>query len=276
MANSDLSSKEWCDLVFEKKNKTYGAYELRKNLAHRNLVALIATIILAALVVILPLIVSLMPEEEVIEEANLEVTELATLEEAEVKDENLVKKVDLAPPPPPLRSSIKFVPPIIAKDNEVSDADEMKSQDELTSSKVAISIADVKGNDDIHGMDIADVKQVVVQAAPKKVEEDKIYTTVEQSAEFPGGKSAMYKWLGENLVFPQPSIENGVQGSVMVRFIVSKNGQISDVRVVKSLDPFCDKEAVRCIKAMPRWTPGKMNGVAVNSYFVLPIQFVFE
>ncbi|MGI6220186.1 MAG: energy transducer TonB [Bacteroidaceae bacterium] len=276
MANSDLSSKEWCELVFESKNKAYGAYDLRKNLAHRNLVALIITIVIAALVVILPLVVSLMPEEEVIDEANLEVTELATLEEAEVKDENLVKKVDLAPPPPPLRSSIKFVPPIIAKDNEVSDADEMKSQDELTSSKVAISIADVKGNDDIHGMDIADVKQVVVQAAPKKVEEDKIYETVEQRAEFPGGMKALYKWLSENMVFPQPSIENGVQGNVVVRFVVGKDGRITDATIIKSLDPFCDKEAIRCIKAMPRWTPGKMNGVAVRSYYVLPIQFTYE
>lgn len=276
MSSSDLSSKEWCELVFEDKNKAYGAYALRKGLAHRNLVALIITIVIAALVVILPLIISLMPEEEVVDEANLEVTELATLEEAEVKDENLVKKVDLAPPPPPLRSSIKFVPPIIAKDNEVSDADEMKSQDELTSSKVAISIADVKGNDDVHGMDIADVKQVVVQAAPKKVEEDKIYETVEQKAEFPGGMKAMYAWLSENLEFPQPSIENGVQGRVVVRFVVGKDGRISDATVIKSLDPFCDKEAIRCIKAMPRWTPGKMNGVAVRSYYVLPIQFVFE
>ncbi len=276
MANSDLSSKEWCELIFETKNKSYGAYQLRKNLAHRNLVALIITIVIAALVVILPLVVSLMPEKEVIDEANLEVTELATLEEAEVKDENLVKKVDLAPPPPPLRSSIKFVPPVIAKDNEVSDADEMKSQDELTSSKVAISIADVKGNDDIHGMDIADVKQVVVQAAPQKVEEDKIYTTVEQKAEFPGGMRALYAWLSENMVFPQPSIENGVQGRVVVRFVVGRDGRITDATVITSLDPFCDKEALRCIKAMPRWTPGKMNGVAVNSYYVLPIQFMYE
>ncbi len=276
MAKSDLTSREWCELIFEQKNKAYGAYQLRKNLARRNLVALIVTIIIAALVVILPLLISLMPEEEIIEDENLVVTELATLEEAEVKDENLVKKVDLAPPPPPLRSSIKFVPPIIAKDNEVSDADEMKSQEELSSTKVAISIADVKGNDELNGADIADVKEVVVQAAPKKVEEDKIYETVEQKAEFPGGMQAMYKWLGDNLIYPQPSIENGVQGRVFVRFVVAKNGSISDAKVIRSLDPFCDKEAVRCIKAMPRWSPGKMNGVAVRSYYVLPIQFKFE
>ncbi len=271
MAKNDLTSKEWCDLVFDSKNKEYGAYQLRKGLAHRNFVALIITVIIAAIVVILPLLISLIPEKEV-EEDEFQVTELATLEEAEVKDENLVKKVDLAPPPPPLRSSIKFVPPVIAKDNEVSDADEMKSQEELSSSKVAISIADVKGNDEIHGADIADVKQVVVQA-PKQVEEEKIYEVVEQQPEFPGGTAAMYKWLNDNLHYPAISQENGVQGKVFIRFVVSKTGAITDPKVVRSLDPYTDKEAIRCIKAMPRWNPGKMNGAPVKAYFVLPITF---
>lgn len=271
MAKTELTSKEWLDLIFDNRNKSYGAYQLRKGLPHRNFVALIITIILAALVVILPMLVSLMPEAA-IDEDEFRVTELATLEEAEVKDENLVKKVDLAPPPPPLRSSIKFVPPVIAKDNEVNDADEMKTQDELSKANMAISIADVKGNDEIHGADIADVKQVVVQA-PKQVEEDKIYDVVEQAPMFPGGEAAMYKWLSDNLKYPAISQENGIQGKVFVRFVVAKNGSITDVNVIKSLDPYTDKEAQRCVRAMPKWNPGKMNGVAVRTYFVIPITF---
>ncbi len=274
MAKSDLTSKEWCDLIFEKKNKEYGAYQLRKDMAHRNLVALIITIIIAAMVVVLPLLVSLMPEPEV-DEDEFRVTELATLEEAEVKDENLVKKVDLAPPPPPLKSTIKFVVPVIAKDNEVSDADEMKTQDELSKAGVAISIADVKGNDEIHGADIADVKQVVVQA-PKQVEEEKIYDVVEQQPEFPGGTAALYKWLNDNMNYPQISQENGVQGKVFVRFVVSKTGQITGATVIRSLDPYTDKEAKRCVSAMPKWNPGKMNGSPVNTFFVLPITFKLD
>lgn len=270
MAN-ELTTKAWCDLIFEEKNKEYGAYKLRSGLAHRNLVALIITIIIAAMVVLLPLLMSLMPEPEVKDE-EIQVTELATLEEAEVKDESLVKKVDLAPPPPPLRSSIKFVPPIITKDNEVSDADEMKSQEELSSSKVSISIADVKGNDDVHGADIADVKQVVVQA-PKKAEEEKIYDYVEEAPKFKGGDPAMYKWLNDNLRYPTISQEQGVQGKVFVRFVVDKSGKITNVRVVRSLDSYTDKEAVRVVSGMPAWNPGKMNGAAVKAYFVLPVTF---
>lgn len=274
MAKTDLTSKEWCDLIFAQKNREYGAYQLRKGLGRRNLVALIITIVFAAAVVLLPMLISLMPEPEVdVEE--FQVTELATLEEAEVKDENLVKHVDLAPPPPPLRSSIKFVAPVIVKDNEVSDADELKSQDELSSSKVAISIADVKGNDEVHGADIADVKQVVVQA-PKQVEAEKIYDVVEQQAQFVGGEKAMYKWLQNNMRYPVISQENGVQGKVFVRFVVSETGKITNARVVRSLDPYTDKEAVRCIEAMPRWNPGKMNGSAVKSYYVLPITFKLD
>ncbi len=271
MAKTELTSKEWCDLIFDERNKNYGAYQLRKGLAHRNLVALIITIILAAMVIILPMLISLMPEAE-IQEEEFRVTELATLEEAEVKDENLVKKVDLAPPPPPLRSSIKFVPPVIAKDSEVNEADEMKTQDELSKTNVAISIADVKGNDEIHGADIADVKQVVVQAAPKEVD-DKIYDVVEEPPLFPGGETALYKWLNDNLNYPRISQDNGVQGRVFVRFVVTQNGSISDASVIRSLDSYTDKEALRVVRAMPRWNPGKMNGVAVKTYFVLPITF---
>lgn len=271
MAN-ELTTKAWCDLVFDEKNKEYGAYKLRSGLAHRNLVALIITILIALAVVLLPLFISFLDQGQEVKDEEIQVTELATLEEAEIKDESLVKKVDLAPPPPPLRSSIKFVPPIIAKDNEVSDADEMKSQEELSSSKVSISIADVKGNDDVHGADIADVKQVVVQA-PKKAEEEKIYDYVEEAPSFKGGSAAMYKWLSDNLRYPTISQEQGVQGKVIVRFVVDRSGRIANVRVVRSLDAYTDKEAVRVVSSMPAWTPGKMNGAAVKAYFVLPVTF---
>jgi len=268
MAN-ELTTKAWCDLVFDEKNKEYGAYKLRSGLAHRNLVALIITILIALMVVLLPLFISFLDQGQEVKDEQVQVTELATLEEAEVKDQSLIKKVDLAPPPPPLRSSIKFVPPIIAKDNEVSDADNMKSQEELSNAKVSISIADVKGNDDVHGADIADVKQVVVQA-PKKAEEEKIYEYVEEVPHFKGD---MYKWLNDNLHYPSISQEQGVQGKVIVRFIVDKNGRIANARVIRSLDVYTDKEAIRVVNAMPTWTPGKMNGAAVKSYFVLPVTF---
>ncbi len=276
MAQSDLTSKEWCELIFDQKNKAYGAYELRKGLAHRHLIGLILTTIIAALIVLIPFIVSLIPESADENEDYLEVTELSTLEEAEVKDENLVREVEMAVTPPPLASSIKLTELIIAPDDEVREGDEMKSQEELSSSRLRISIADVKGNDDVHGADIADVKDYVVQAKPQKEDENKIYETVEQEASFPGGMQALYKWLGENLKYPQIAADQGIEGVVQLRFVVSKTGQISSVRIVRALDPYCDKEAERVISRMPRWTPAKMNGVAVAAYHTLPIRFKLD
>ena len=273
MAN-ELTSKAWCDLVFDEKNKEYGAYKLRSGLAHRNLVALIITIIIAAMVVLLPLLMSLMPEPEVKDE-EIQVTELATLEEAEVKDESLVKKVDLAPPPPPLKSSVKFVAPVIKKDSEVRDEDEMKSQEELQETKVTISIADVKGNDEEHGKDIAEIKQVVTQAPVEEVEE-KPYTAVEQMPQFPGGEAELLKYIFDKLRYPTISQENGVQGKVYIRFVVSKTGEVKDAQVMRSLDPYCDKEALRVIRTLPRWIPGKQNGVNVPVYYVVPITFKLQ
>ena len=121
-----------------------------------------------------------------------------------------MKRVEpVAPPPPALKSSIKFTAPVIKKDEEVRDEDEIKSQTELTETKVAISIADVKGNDEANGKDIADLKQVVTQAP---VEEEKVFDMVEQMPTFPGGAGELMKYIADHLKYPTIAQENGVQG----------------------------------------------------------------
>ncbi len=104
-------------------------------------------------------------------------------------------------------------------------------------------------------------------------EGDEIYEVVEEQPQFPGGMQAMYKWMGDNLRYPGISPKDGVQGKVLIRFVVSKTGQITDPKVLKSLDPYTDKEAVRLVSSMPKWNPGKIGGAPVKSYFVLPVTF---
>lgn len=104
----------------------------------------------------------------------------------------------------------------------------------------------------------------------------KIYTSVDKPAEFPGGLSALMKWLGENLIYPPSSLERGAKGRVMVKFVVRSDGSIGDAEIVKSVDPDLDAEALRVIKKMPRWIPGENNGFAVNTWFTLPITFNFN
>lgn len=125
-------------------------------------------------------------------EVMTEVTTLSKLEEPEIKQEEMKRVEPVAPPPPALKSSIKFTAPVIKKDEEVHEDNEIKSQEELTSTKVAISIADVKGNDEENGADIADLKQVVTQAEP---EPEKVFDMVEQMPAFPGGMQELMVYL---------------------------------------------------------------------------------
>ena len=160
MAKLDLASSEWCQQIFEGKNQAYGAYRMRANSPKRHTVAMLIVVAIAIVGFTIPTLLKLATPEQ--KEVMTEVTTLSKLAEPEIKQEEMKRVEPVAPPPPALKSSIKFTAPVIKKDEEVSEDDEIKSQEELTSTKVAISIADVKGNDEVNGADIADLKQVVI------------------------------------------------------------------------------------------------------------------
>ena len=270
MANIDLSSQEWCDLIFEGRNKAYGAYEMRSSSPKRHNLATLIVVVVALLAFTLPKLVRNMIPEKDMDMEMTEVTTLSNLKEAEVKKNQELKPLTQAPPPPPLKSSIKFTAPVIKKDEEVSDEEEIKSQEELTESKVTISIADVKGNDEEHGQDIADFKEAI---KPVVEEDNKVWEIVEQKPQFPGGEAALMKYIRDNMQYPSIAQENGIQGRVVVRFVVSKDGSVRDVTVMRGVDPSLDKEAIRVVKSLPNFIPGKQNGHAVNVYYILPVSF---
>jgi len=172
-------------------------------------------------------------------------------------------------PPPELKTTIKFTPPVIKKDEDVRDEDEMKTQDELAKSNAAISIADVKGSDKGE-VDVADLQEKPLIVP---VEKEQIHVTVEQMPQFPGGEGELMKYLRDNIKYPPMASEAGIQGKVVLRFVVGKNGEVTDVIIQRSLDPSCDKEAIRVVKSMPKWLPGKQNGVPVLVYYTLPVTF---
>ncbi|OUP07489.1 energy transducer TonB [Mediterranea sp. An20] len=268
MAKLDLTSREWCDLIFEGRNKEYGAYKMRARAPRRLTFSVILVIVIALVGFSIPKLITMVTPEK--KEVMTEVTTLSQLEEPEVKQEEKVQEVrPVESPPPALKSSIKFTAPVIKKDEEVADEDEMKSQEELTESKVTISIADVKGNDEEGGQLLEDLKQIVTEAP----EEEQVFDMVEQKPQFPGGDAEMMAWLSKNLHYPPIAAENGTQGVVVCQFVVGSDGTIRDVKVMRSLDPSCDKEAVRAIMSMPKWLPGRQNGKAVAARFTLPVRF---
>ena len=271
MAKLDLASSEWCQLIFEGKNQAYGAYRMRANSPRRHTIAMLIVVAIAIVGFTIPTLLKLATPEQ--KEVMTEVTTLSKLAEPEIKQEEMKRVEPVAPPPPALKSSIKFTAPVIKKDEEVHEDDEIKSQEDLNATKVSISIADVKGNDEANGKDIADLKQVVTQAEP---EPEKIFDMVEQMPTFPGGNAELMSFLAKNIKYPTIAQENGTQGRVIVQFVVEKDGSIADARVARGVDPYLDKEAVRVIMSMPKWIPGKQNGKAVSVKYTIPVVFKLQ
>ena len=134
---------------------------------------------------------------------------------------------------------------------------------------MAISVADVKGSDSEDAIDIADLKdnKEVIE------EETTPYVAVEQMPQFPGGNEALLKYISTHLKYPVIAAENGIEGTVTLRFVVSPTGEVTKVEILRQLDPSCDKEAIRVIKSLPQWVPGKQNGKPVPVYFTVPVRF---
>ncbi|ERJ99064.1 energy transducer TonB [Hoylesella pleuritidis] len=273
MSKIDLISNDWVDLIFEGKNQAYGAYKLRKGTSRRNIISIIIVVVVALLafsVIAIKKIVDANTEKV----ASTQVTELSNLEQKQKKAE-VKKQIKVQEPEKVVervKSSVKFTAPVIKKDSEVKPEDEIKTQDQLMQNKAAIGSFDVKGNDDANG-EVLKAKEVIAQPEPPKVEENKVFDMVEEMPSFPGGQAALMQFLLSNTHYPAVAQENGVQGRVTVSFVVEKDGSITDVQVARSADPSLDKEAVRVVKSMPRWTPGRQNGSTVRVKFNVPVTF---
>lgn len=274
MAKIDLISRDWTEMVFEGRNKEYGAYRLRKNAGKRNLYSLI-TIFIAALAIWGGISLVKFVESRTKSVAQTSVAELSALNQpkkkAEVKQQKKVKLEQPEKVVERVKSSVKFTAPVIKKDDQVKPEDELKTQEELMNTKTAIGALDVKGNDDANG-EVLKLKEAVAQPEPKP-EVEKVFDVVEQMPSFPGGPSALMEWLSNNVKYPVVAQENGVQGRVVVSFVVERDGSITDVKVVRGVDPSLDKEASRVVRAMPRWIPGKQNGSAVRVKYNVPVAF---
>lgn len=278
MANIDVTTNAWVDMIFEGRNQAYGAYKLRRNTPKRNVYSIVVIALLAALFIGIYVAKSAYDKYQAAHQKNEQVTELSTIakteKKAEVKrKENIIpeKKQEVVKE---VKSSIKFTAPVIKKDNLVKPEEELKTQDEIMQTKTAIGALDVKGNSD--NGEVLKVTQRVADE-PVKVEkpevETKVFDVVEQMPSFPGGNSALMQYLAQNIKYPVVAQENAVQGRVVVSFVVERDGSITDVRVVRSVDPSLDREATRVVKSMPNWIPGKQNGSAVRVKYNVPVAF---
>uniref|UniRef100_UPI004025736E energy transducer TonB n=1 Tax=Prevotella sp. TaxID=59823 RepID=UPI004025736E len=277
MSKIDLISNEWTDLVFEGRNQAYGAYKLRKGTAKRNVWALIIVGLAAALLYLGLQLQKMAEANKKVE--NTQAVELAKLN-TEKKEAKVEKKEIIKQEPEKVveqvKSSVKFTAPIIKKDSEVKEEDEIKL-DEVQKSDKAVGAFTVEGNDEVGGAVLKAKEDIAAPEPPKHVvEETKIFTVVEQMPMYPGGDAALMGYLRDNIKYPTVAAENGVQGRVVVGFVVERDGSITDVNILRGVDPSLDREAMRVVKSMPRWNPGKQNGSAVRVKYQVPVSFRLE
>lgn len=155
-------------------------------------------------------------------------------------------------PPPPEAPKVEEVLKIVENDANVQESTIQATDD----TKQAI-----------------EVKYTPVEVVEEEPEEEQIFQVVEEQPEFPGGQIELMKFLQKNIKYPTISQENGVQGRVIVQFVVNRDGSIVDTQVMRGVDPYLDKEALRVVSAMPKWKPGKQRGKPVRTRFTLPVQF---
>ena len=279
MAKIDLYDPKWVEMVFAGKNKEYGAYQLRKGTSGRNIKALLILVIAAALVggfLAWKVIEQKQAEEQ---QAYMEAMELAKLQQQakkeEKKKEPVKPKIEPKKEIPVARETQKFTAPVIKKDELVKEENQVKQMDKLDE-KVAVGTENKEGTKDRLAeavrSDIA-VAAPPPPPAPKPEVSNKVFDVVEEMPHFPGGAAALQAFLSSNTKYPVVAQENGVQGRVIVSFVVERDGSITDVRVIRSVDPSLDREASRVVRSMPRWSPGKQNGSAVRVKYTVPVVF---
>jgi protein TonB len=264
--NSDL-----LDIIFDGKNKSYGAYELRKSYNSRLIKSLIVTGSLILLIFLGTVLANVMKNNMQQEDIDVLDTQMAEVKKDEPPPPPPPPPPP-TPPPPPEVKQIKFTPPKIVKDEEVKPDEKIEEikEDQVISTKTVESdntnqVVQAPVEDNSNAVDL-----------PKDDDENKIFTKVEVEAEFPGGRNGWTRFLTNNLDSEVPGSNGASPGqyTVIVRFVVAKDGSVSDVQAETSHGYGMEQESMRVIKKSGKWTPAVQNGRNVISYKRQPITWV--
>ncbi|WP_205508844.1 energy transducer TonB [Longitalea arenae] len=275
MEVNKILSADVLDIIFEGRNKDYGAYELRKTYNRRLITSLLIVGALCLLMFIGYLVSSLLETKTDTDKVVVQDVQLEEIKQEEKREEPPPPPPP-KPPEPPKVEMAKFTPPKIVKDEEVKEEEKPPEVEKLEETKIGTMNQEGQKDEGIVAPPVDDAGKGVVEA-PKKDEEDwdKTFTKVEIESEYPGGAAAWQRYLNRNLRYPQEAIDNEVQGAVVVQFIVDKEGNVSDVEAISGPNELRG-EAVRVIKKSGKWTPAVQNGRQVKSYKKQPIVFRLE
>ncbi|MDP3002998.1 MAG: energy transducer TonB [Bacteroidales bacterium] len=261
MAKEKIKAPAFDDIVFEDRNKEYGAYKLRKKYNRTVLVSLVIGIIILGTAIITPYLNA----------KALENRQKKAERQVEIKLENLdIPNETVAPPPPPppppadVVQQQKYVPPVVVDSIKPEEVSRLMTADE----------AQVEVKDTEVGVEVAEAVKEEVQE--EEDPEATVFVIVEEMPMFPGGDAALLEYLRENAVYPEIAKENNIQGRVILNFCVTSTGSVSKISILKSVDPELDKEAIRVVSTLPAFKPGKQGGKPVPVWYQAFINFKLQ
>ena len=286
--NVDLTSKEWRDMVFEGNNKEFGEYEFRYTIDKRHILGVLFTLIGLVVVFICLIAYSKYSDYKAEQDAIALQEQREKMAAAELLEQDQQDEPEPEPEPEEQKfeQEIPEVPEEVLATVQVTqiaivDADKVQNEvmdmETQKEDNTARGVVNQEGSDDADKFKAVQEQVIVKEPEPEvKPVEEEIFQAVEQQAEFPGGQAALMKWLSQNIRYPEAAQQNDIQGRVIVKFVVEKDGSIGQATILKGVDKDLDREALRVVKKMPKWQPGKNNGVAVRSYFNLPVTFKLQ
>lgn len=290
MSKIDLYSPQWVDMVFEGRNQNYGAYKLRKSIGKRNFWAIVIMLV-AAFIIGSAIGINTIIENQKAHEAYLAEMRASKLAEEQAKKDAAKKKkeqpkiepkVEPKEQIPEVRKTVQFTAPVIKPDNQVKKEINLQDIEKELDKGAAAGATTTEGstNRNVGAVQLNQTTEPIKIEEPKKEEpkveqkvENKILTIAEQMPSFKGNVNA---WLSSHLSYPAVAAENGIQGKVIVKFVVGKDGSVSQAQVVRGVDPSLDKEAIRAVNSMPKWNPGMNNGQPASVWFTLPVTFKLQ
>jgi len=241
------------EIIFRNRNKEYGAYDLRRR--YKSAASLSVLSVSAFFILLTILISSLMPKDA---------TAVAgPVIFVPVTPDKYTNPKEIAPPevkkPVSQREQTRYLQPIISTDS-ILPGDGMMTTD--------LAISSVKD-----GKVTENIDSVMQQIAPDPVKPDEIIITSQEPPIFPGGPTALLKYIADNTKYPQEAIDINMQGKVIVKFAVMYDGSVSRIEVLRGVSPLLDNEAMRVVSTLPKWRPGKQNGNPVSVWFMVPVTF---
>jgi protein TonB len=254
MAKEKIKAPPFDDIVFEKRNKEYGAYKIRKKYNRNVMIALLIGTIIVATAIITPYL-----------KASADVNRAKRAErQVEIKMENLDQpqaNVEPPPPPPPPVETVRqmaYVAPVVVDSIRPEDVKQLMTADQA---QVEVKNEEVQVQETVQ-------EEVKEEEAPQEV-----FVVVEEMPSFPGGETALMLFINSNIQYPEIAKENNIQGRVILKFCVTYKGGVDQVQIIKGVDPALDNEAIRVIKMLPAWKPGKQGGKPVNVWYNVPVIF---